>query len=427
MKIHRLLTIASTLLLFLLLFQQEVVAQKYKEKTNYGNTPDEMLPYNRFQEPYKLFFEYPQPFLGPGREKKPPTDLETVRIGFLGPMEGSEDVDKGKQMLQGATLALEEANAKGGYKGLPFEMMIHNDVGLWGAAANEIVKMDDENVWGILGSINDIVTHVALRVALKLEIPMVNTGDPDPTLTETRIPWIIRVVGDDRQSSYALAYHIFKEKDYSNVAILRVNSRYGRVGIGEFRDAARRLGHPIPMHVRYSEGETDFSTQLERIKQTSADAVLLWGNAKECAMIVNQMREKGMEQAVFGCDRMVSDEFVKLAGKNAEGIVTTYPYNPNLPSKKLQTFNKKYQNRFKQEPNTFAAHAYDGMNILLQSIQMAGLNRIKIRDLLTDLKTFQGYEGVTGEIVFDPSWNDVGSIWMVEIKDGKFEFKASPL
>ena len=39
---------------------------------------------------------------------------------------------------------------------------------------------------------------------------MVNTGDSDPTLTETRIPWIIRCVGDDRQSSYVLANHIYK-------------------------------------------------------------------------------------------------------------------------------------------------------------------------------------------------------------------------
>ena len=93
-------------------------------------------------------------------------------------------------MMQGATLALEEANSKGGYKGIPYKMMIHNDVGLWGAAANEIVKMDDEKVWVWLGSIDDIVSHVAIRATLKLEIPMVCTGDPDPTFTETNIPWV---------------------------------------------------------------------------------------------------------------------------------------------------------------------------------------------------------------------------------------------
>jgi ABC-type branched-subunit amino acid transport system substrate-binding protein len=67
------------------------------------------------------------------------------------------------------------------------------------------------------------------------------------------------------------------------------------------------------------------------------------------------------------------------------------------------------------EPDVFAAHAYDGMNLIIKSIHKAGLNRALIRDVLTDLKTFQGYQGVTGEIILDPSWNDIGKIWMGEV------------
>ncbi len=65
----------------------------------------------------------------------PPAGLKEVRIGFLGPLEGSILVSYGKQMLQGATLAIEEANRKGGYKGIPFKMMVHNDVGLMGCCS----------------------------------------------------------------------------------------------------------------------------------------------------------------------------------------------------------------------------------------------------------------------------------------------------
>jgi len=135
-------------------------------------------------------FLEPIQFYGAGREKLPPKDLKEVRIGFLGPLEGSIISSLGKQMLQGSMLAIEEANKKGGYRGLPFRLMIHNDVGLWGAAANEIVKMDDEKVWAWLGSIDDVVSHVAIRATLKLEIPNVNTGDPDPTFTETAILYL---------------------------------------------------------------------------------------------------------------------------------------------------------------------------------------------------------------------------------------------
>ncbi len=397
------------------------------KKSNYGKTPDEMLPYGRYHNPYKLFFIEPQLFLGPGREKPPPSDLKEVKIGFLGPLEGSSETPMGLQMLHGATLAIEEANEKGGYQGIPFVLLPHNDVGLWGAAANEIVKMDDEGVWAILGSIDGAVTHVALRVALKLEIPMVNTGDSDPTLTETRIPWIIRVLGDDRQSSYALADYMIKQKGYSNIAVLRTNSRYGRVGPVDFRDAVRRLGYPLVLEVRYSDGDTTFIPQLERINNTSADAVLIWGNAKEGGLIVQQMRELGMKQPIFGSDRLVSSEFLEIAGKDAEGLITTYPYNPTFEDPKLQAFNKRYYEKYKQEPVVFAAHAYDGMNILIEAIQIAGLNRVLIRDILTDLKTFQGYEGVTGKIIFDATWNDVGAIWMAKVRHGKFEFFPVPL
>jgi branched-chain amino acid transport system substrate-binding protein len=157
--------------------------------------------------------------------------------------------------------------------------MLHNDVGLWGASANEVVKMDDEGVWAIIGSIDDIVTHVAIRVALKLEIPVVNVGDPDPTLTETNIPWVLRVIGDDRQSSYALATYMYQEMDLKRVAVLRANNRYGRTGTGELKDASERMGRPVLFELRFADGDTDFTSQLENIKKSTADAVALMGES----------------------------------------------------------------------------------------------------------------------------------------------------
>jgi len=281
---------------------------------------------------------------------------------------------------------------------------------------------------GFVGSIDGINSHVALRVALKLEIPMVNTGDPDPTFTETRIPWMIRVVGDDRQSSYALAIEIFKNRGFTKVAVLRVNNRYGRVGIGEFNDVSTRMGYPLQLHMRYADGDTDFTKQIERIKDTESEAIVLWtNNSEEAYLILKQMREMGLEQPVFTCDRIVTREFLERAGDLANGIISTYPYNPNLPIPKLKEFNKNYQRRFGEEPDTFAAHAYDGTTMLIEAIHMAGLNRTLIRDVLTDMTTFQNYKGVTGEIIFDASWNDIGKIWLVEIVDGKFVFKPSPV
>src|SRR5665647_126955 len=320
-----------------------------EKSANYGNIPDELVAYDKYMKAYKYHFLEPIQFYGAGREKLPPKDLKEVRIGFLGPLEGSVIQPLGKQMLQGAMLSLEEANKKGGYKGLPYKLMIHNDVGLWGAAANELVKMDDEKVWAWLGTIDDNNSHIAIRATLKLEIPNMNTGDPDPTFTETNIPWVVRVIPDDRQSGYALVDYAFKKKGHSRVAVIRANNRYGRVGILHFSRSATRIGFPIIIEERFSDGETDFKAQLERIKKTSPDAIVLWGNAKESALILKQIRDLGMQQPVYGSDRMVNPEFLSIAGTLAEGIVTTCQYNPDADYPKLKAFKSAYLKRFGQE------------------------------------------------------------------------------
>jgi branched-chain amino acid transport system substrate-binding protein len=411
------------LLLFLLPYSW-TLGQEFKQ--NYGNIPDELVGYDKYMKAYKYHFLEPMKFYGAGREKKAPTDLSEVRIGFLGPLEGSIMVNQGTQMLHGSMLALEEANKNGGYKGIPFKLMVHNDVGLWGAAANEIVKMDDEKVWGWLGSIDDIVSHVAIRATLKLEIPNVNTGDPDPTFTETNIPWVIRTIPDDRQASYVMVNQIIEIDGHKRVAVIRANNRYGRVGTLHLNRTATRLGHPFIIEERFNDGETDFSKQLERIKKTAPDAIAMWGNAKESALILQQIRAMGLKQPVYASDRTVNEDFLKIAGSLADGIKTTCQYNPNSDNAKLKAFRANYIKRFNQEPDVFAAHAYDGMNILIEAVRKAGLNRALIRDLLTDMKTFQNYEGVTGKVLFDGTWNNIRQIYTAKVINGKFEFSPAP-
>jgi branched-chain amino acid transport system substrate-binding protein len=396
------------------------------EKQNYGNVPDELVGYDRYMKAYKYHFIEPMEFYGAGREKKPPTDLKEVRIGFLGPLEGSLLINLGTQMLQGSMLAIEEANKRGGYKGIPYKLMVHNDFGLWGAAANEIVDMDDEGVWAWLGTIDDINSHVAIRASLKLEIPLVNTGDPDPTFTETNIPWVVRTIPDDRQSSYALVNKIYVKDGHKRVAMIRANNRYGRVGTLHFNRTATRIGYPVIIEERFNDGETDFTSQIERIKKTNPDAIAMWGNAKESGLILKQLRKMGLNQPVYASDRVVSKDFLDNAGATAEGVVTTCQYNPDSDDPKLKQFKAAYQKRFNMEPDVFAAHAYDGMNIIIRSIERAGLNRALIRDVLTDMKITNGYKGVTGEVVYDGSWNNIRPIFMARVVNGKFVFTPAP-
>ena len=87
------------------------------------------------------------------------------------------------------------------------------------------------------------------------------------------------------------------------MAIIRASNRYGRFGVREIRDSARRLQRPIPIEMAYKVGQKDFTLELERVKNANPDAVVHWGDAVEGALILNKMREMGMKQPFFGCDR----------------------------------------------------------------------------------------------------------------------------
>lgn len=414
-------------------FSAGVSVAEEKPEEIYGLTPEEYIPYKEFAEPYKRFFLIPNEYNGYGRSIPEPEDVETVDIGFLGPIEKtvsiatggvSHEEDLGRKMLQGAELAILHANERNGYRGsgIPYRLVVRNDNGLWGASANEVIDLAyNENVWAILGTIDGANSHIAIRAALKAELAVMNSGDTDPTFTETAIPWVFRCITDDRQMCYLLADYVFKKLKLERVAALRANNRYGRISIDEFRDAATRMGHPFVTELNYAVGDTDFTPQLERIKDMAPQAVITYGDARESAMILNQIRRMGLDVWFVGSDRMVSDEFVRMVGHNLDKVVAGYPYNPESEDQRYVAFVKAFQNQFDDDPETFSVHAYDGMAMVIEAIEKAGLNRAKIRDRLAEMKT---YHGVSGIKQFDPIFNNISAVYLALGENSRFVFAS---
>jgi branched-chain amino acid transport system substrate-binding protein len=409
----------------------EVPDLRIRKDKIYAQTAQEFEPYG-YVKPYKEHFLEQMEYAGPGRGIPEPEYVDTVKIGFIGPIMSTVSVATGGKsheevlgikMLQGCRLAIEQANAKGGYlkRNIPFELVVSNDNGLWGASGNEIINMAyKDKVWAILGTIDGANSHIAIRVALKAEILMLNSGDTDPTFIETNIPWVVRCIGDDRQMGYLLVDYLYRKLKYKRVAIIRSSNRYGRFGVREIKDGSRRLGCPIILEMAYNLGLEDFSLHLERIKEANVEAVVHWGDAPEGARILNQMRVMGMDQPYFACDRCLSDEFVEIAGSNAERVVCPYPWNPTRSDAKLEEFRKAFRERFGEEAETYASHAYDGMNMLIWAIQVAGLNRAKIRDVLA-YRT-QPFKGVTGDIMLSAVLDDVGDVYLAKRENGIWKF-----
>jgi len=408
----------------------------------YAGEPRDLSPYVKFTEPYYLNYTHPNIYTGAARDVPEPKNLTEVRIGFFGPIEHSPEQVFGLRMLHGAQLAIEEANARGGYGGKPFKLMLHNDYdnwqaktvygddrstdpAIWGAASNEIVKMiyDDED-WAMFGSISSESTHIALRVALKAEIPIVNSASTDPTIPETYIPWYFTDLQDDRVQSLTLARRIFTELGLKRVAILRVNSRYGRFGVLKFRDASRRLGHPVVIEQKFLPGDTDYARSLKIIQDSHADAIVLWTDEIPAANILKQMKALGMKQRVFGSYRTIGPELLAEAGDAAEGFEAVFPYDPTRKDPRWVEFNSSFEARFHEKPEQFASLAYDAMNALLDSVCKAGLNRARIHDALADIEE---YDGVTGHMIFDPNQKNVAHMYLATVHNGAISYRTATM
>ena len=411
-----------------------------REVTPYAGEPADMRPYAKFAAPYDTNYTRPNIYVGAARDIPEPKDLTEVRIGFFGPIEHNSESVLGLRMLHGAQLAVEEANTRGGYGGKPFKLMLHNDYNnwqakavygdvrptepaIWGSASDETVKMAyDEKVWAIFGSISAESTHIALRVALRAELPVVSSANTDPTVPETSIPWYFGTMQDDRQQYLTLARRIYTELGLKRVAVLRSSSRYGRFGLGKFLDVSRRLGHPVVMEQVFQPGDTDYARQLRVIRSSRPDAILLVGDEPEAATILKQLRAAGMKQRVFGAYRTLGDTLLAQAGDAAEGFEAVYPYDPTRKDPSWIDFNKRFETRFNEKPEQFASMAYDTMNMLLDSICKAGLNRARIHDALADMEE---YDGVTGHMVFDPNQKNTAPLYLGTVHDGAITYRVA--
>jgi len=405
----------------------------------YTGAPEDLRPFSKFTKPYHEYYQDLIEYNGAARDIPDPdlNSLSEIRIGFLAPLYDHPDQARGNRMFNGAKLAIDEANAAGGYCGKPFRLITHNDYdnwqvanggtgvskdsAIWGAASNGAVRMIyDDKVWAMFGSVSSESTHIALRLTLKAETPLVNSASTDPTIPETIIPWYFTNIQDDRVQGYTLARHIYDEMGLKRVGILRINDRYGRFGVLKFRDASRRLGHPVVIEQKFLVGDNDFRHQLQVIDESRVDAILLWTDVEQTAMILQQMKELGMKQRVFGSHRTIGEQLIKLAGAAAEGFEAVYPYDPSRNDPRWLDFVVRYQAQYHETPDHFAALAYDAMQALLGAICRAGLNKGRIRDALTGIES---YKGVTGDEVFDPNCKNISPMYLGHVHDGKIEYR----
>jgi hypothetical protein len=131
-----------------------------------------------------------------------------------------------------------------------------------------------------------------------------------------------------------------------------------------------------------------------------------------------------MKQRVFGAYRALGDTLVKEAGDAAEGFEAVYPYDPTRQDPRWLDFNRRFEVRFHEKSEQFAALAFDTMNALLDSICKAGLNRARIHDALAAIDE---YDGVTGKMIFDPNLKNVAPMYLGTVHNGAIGYRVATM
>ncbi len=388
----------------------------------YVGLPKELWPFSNV-EPYDRFFVTRMPFRGPGRDYPPPPDLKSLKVGLLDAPRSGPNWERSVSTRQGIVLAFEEVNRARQPGQLPFELIEREGIAQWGGAGNLAVNFADQGVLGFLGTIDGTDAHVALRVTLKTEVVMVNTSSGEPSMTETNIPWLIRVIPDHRQEAARLAEAIVHRFGCKRIAILRGGDRYGRISVGAFRNYVRRLGYPVVQELLFTPKKEDIHYQIDAIKESQPDAIFFMGEPTDIANFAKQFRQNGIHARFFGTDLLMDDHFLQIAGDAAEGTVITTFFDPAREDPLWVGFVARFRERWGHEPDPYAAYAYDGAQIMIHAIQSAGPNRWRIRDQVCNLDF---YKGVTGWMRFDGTSTNIAPVRLVRFDHGRRVVEPEP-
>ncbi|MCQ2428075.1 MAG: ABC transporter substrate-binding protein, partial [Clostridia bacterium] len=158
----------------------------------------------------------------------------------------------------------------------------------------------------------------------------------------------------------------------------------------------------------------DFSTQVSNLSDAGCDVIYLPIYYTEAGLIAKAAAAKGYNVPIFGNDGLDGVSSQITAADNITAKITYLtPYDPASTDEKVVAFTAKYQEKYKEAPNQFAADGYDAVMILFNAMKVAGVNDVtmsaadmsaKVKDVLTS-SSFS-YSGLTGSGM---TWDKTGS------------------
>lgn len=332
----------------------------------------------------------------------------TIKIGLL-----IQD-NKFVEAKFGAEMAIRKANEKGGINGHKFQLVTRSMEGSWGTGSIQAVDLIfKEDVWALLGSVDGRNAHLVEQASVKTRTVFLSAWTSDPTLSKAFVPWYFSCVPNDNQQANALIDAMHNKKKINKIAALGDNGYDSKLALNSFLKEAKTKGNPKLIQFLYDNSSLNFDKILNQIDKADVDGVILFGQPAASIKIIQQMRQKKMNQPVFGTLSLLG---VKGFGaeklQNYEGV--TLVTSGNWQETNTLFFQNEFQKKYGKMPSAAAAYAFDGMNIIIEAIKNTGFNREKLQKSMSNTN----YQGITGSIQFDDKGNRVGKISLVEIKNG---------
>lgn len=353
-------------------------------------------------------------YAGPGREKRSPTDIKEVLIGYFGPSTPSDP--RGGDMWSAACLAVEQANRAGGYNGLPFRLVAGWSDNPWGSGVTEVTRMAYvHKVWAVIGGIDGPSTHLAEQVVAKARLALLSSASTDKTVNLANVPWMFSCLPGDHLLAPVLAQAIASEVGNKSFLIVSAVDHDSHLFTVELTRSFIQHKLVPSYHFKFKPGQKNIDGLVEKIVHAKAHTLVLIAASRQSAQIISAVRQKGFKGHIFGGPCMGRRSFLKQAANSAEGVVFPLLYTH---SKGSDSFDKKFTARFGKQPDYLAAHTYDAVNLLIAAIRKAGLNRPRIHD---EVRSLSPWQGVTGKIQWDPLGSNSRLVKLGTVLNGRVQ------
>ena len=299
---------------------------------------------------------------------------QDINIAVAGPMTGGESAF-GRQMKNGAEMAVADLNAAGGVLGKKLALQVGDDACDPKQARAVAEKMAGLKVPFVAGHYCSSSSIPASEVYNESNIVQITPASTNPTFTERKMWNTFRVCGrDDQQGSVAGAY-IAKNFKGKNIAILQDKSTYGKGLADEMKKALNKAGVKEKLYEAYTQGDKDFNALVSKMKANAIDVVYVGGYHTEAGLILRQMRAQGLNAQMIAGDAIATNEFWSITGDAGKGMMFTFGADPRTRPTAAAVVK-----RFKDkgiDPEGYTLYTYAALQIWAEAVKKAGTTDAK--------------------------------------------------